>query len=111
MGDKPLVWLHGEIKTPPFSAQARLKIGFLLRMLQQGERLNMPDSKPMPTIGSNCHELRIVDENTKWRILYYQAAEAVVILELFKKKTLATPKNVIDSARERLRKYKELMEE
>ena len=26
MADKPLVWLHGAIKTPPFSAEARDKV-------------------------------------------------------------------------------------
>jgi hypothetical protein len=25
--DKPIVWLHGEIKTPPMSVQARLEAG------------------------------------------------------------------------------------
>jgi hypothetical protein len=25
LGDKPLVWLKGEVKTPPFSSQARLE--------------------------------------------------------------------------------------
>jgi hypothetical protein len=58
---KPLVWLHGEVKTPPFSARARAEAGFLLRLLQLGERLTMPMSRAMPTIGTNCHELRIVD--------------------------------------------------
>jgi len=67
--DKPLVWLHGEIKTPPFSAAARLEAGVLLRLLQRGERLAMPASRPMPAIGPRCHELRIVDENVTWRIV------------------------------------------
>jgi hypothetical protein len=31
--DKPLVWLHGEVKTPPLSAAARVEAGFLLRQL------------------------------------------------------------------------------
>jgi hypothetical protein len=31
--DKPLVWLRGEIKTPPLSTNARLEAGFLLRQL------------------------------------------------------------------------------
>ena len=31
---KPLVWLHGEIKTPPFSFVGRVEAGFLLRRLQ-----------------------------------------------------------------------------
>jgi hypothetical protein len=35
--DKPLVWLHGEVKTPPFSQEARIETGVLLRRLQQGE--------------------------------------------------------------------------
>lgn len=109
--DKPLVWLHGEIKTPPFSAAARLKAGFLLRRLQQGEILGLPDSRPMPSIGSNCHELRIIDEGVHWRILYHLAGDAVVILEVFKKKTRATPRAVIDTALERLKKYKHLLEE
>jgi hypothetical protein len=29
--DKPIVWLHGEIKMPPFSKEAKLEAGFLLR--------------------------------------------------------------------------------
>jgi len=33
--DKPLVWLHGAVKSPPFSATARLEAGFLLRRLQR----------------------------------------------------------------------------
>lgn len=41
-GDEPLVWLHGEVKTPPFSAAARLEVGVLLRRLQRGERVSMP---------------------------------------------------------------------
>jgi hypothetical protein len=61
--DKPLVWLEGEIKTPPFSQAARLEAGYLLRKLQQGEALGMPHSRPMPSIGSRCHELRINDES------------------------------------------------
>jgi phage-related protein len=111
MSDKPLVWLHGEIRTPPFSTQGRLKAGFLLRALQQGETLTMPDSRPMRSIGPNCYELRIVDQRINWRILYYLSQEAVVILDVFKKKTQATPKKVLDTARERLRVYLQLTEE
>lgn len=40
--DKPLVWLKGEVKTPPFSEPARLEAGFLLRRLQQGHTLALP---------------------------------------------------------------------
>ncbi len=61
--EKPLVWLHGEIKTPPLSSVARIEAGFLLRRIQQGEKLSLPQSRPMPSIGKRCHELRINDEN------------------------------------------------
>jgi hypothetical protein len=47
--DKPLAWLHGEVKTPPFSAAARLEVGLLLRQLQRGVLLGLPHSRPMPS--------------------------------------------------------------
>jgi phage-related protein len=96
--DKPLVWLHGELKTPPFSQSARLEAGFLLRRLQRGENLAMPHSRPMPTIGARCHELRIVDESTMWRVVYRIDNDAIVILEVFAKKTAKTPTAVIACA-------------
>jgi phage-related protein len=103
--EKPLVWLHGEVKTPPFSRSGRLEAGFLLRRLQRGENLSLPASRPMPAIGARCHELRVVDFGATWRILYYVADDAVVILEVFAKKSRTTPKQVVDSARTRLKKY------
>ncbi len=68
--DKLLVWLHGEVRTPPFSKAARVEAGFLLRLLQKGELLSLPRSRPMPSIGSRCHELRVNDRNETWRIIY-----------------------------------------
>ena len=59
----------------------------------------------MPSIGARCHELRVVDEEATWRILYYLDDDAVVILEVFSKKTRTTPKQVLDSAKARLKKY------
>jgi phage-related protein len=103
--DKPLVWLEGEIKTPPFSQAARMEAGYLLRKLQQGETLEMPHSRPMPSIGSRCHELRINDERTSWRIIYRIDSDAIVILEVFSKKSRITPKAVIDVCKQRLKDY------
>jgi phage-related protein len=103
--DKLLVWLHGEVKTPPFSKAARLDAGILLRRLQRGENLPMPHSRPMPGIGPRCHELRIVDKNSTWRIMYRLDSDAVVIVEVFKKKTAQTSKRVIATCQSRLREY------
>ena len=106
--DKVLLWLSGEVKTPPFSTEARLEAGFLLRRLQGGEALEMPRSRPMPSIGRRCHELRIIDEDATWRIVYFVDDDAIVILEVFSKKTRATPKRIIDTCKQRLAHYKGL---
>lgn len=106
--DKPLVWLHGEVKTPPFSANARIEAGVLLRRLQRGESLSLPHSRPMPSIGRRCHELRLPDEDKTWRILYRTDPDAIVIAEVFEKKTRKTPKRVIETAQRRLRLYDDL---
>jgi phage-related protein len=105
--DKPLVWLAGEVKTPPFSASARLEAGVLLRRLQRGVLLGLPHSRPMPGIGRRCHELRIPDERVTWRIVYRLDADAIVIGEVFAKKTPQTPPQVIDNCQRRFRLYDE----
>ncbi len=103
--DKPIVWLHGEVKTPPFTRAARLEAGVLLRRLQQGENLGMPHSRPMPAIGPRCHELRIRDRDKNWRIMHRIDSDAIVILEVFNKTTRETPPEVIENCRSRLRRY------
>lgn len=65
----------------------------------------MPYSRPMPGIGQRCHELRIVDANVTWRIVYRVDRDAVVIAEVFKKKSQTTPQSVIEISRKRLREY------
>ena len=105
--DKPLVWLHGQIKTPPFSSAARVEAGYLLRRLQQGESLALPHSRPMPAIGPRCHELKITDEDLTWRIIYRIDHDAIVLLEVFSKKTRETPKATIDLCKARLKSYDE----
>ena len=106
--DKSLIWIRSEAKTPPFTPDARVEAGVLLRRLQRGERLGMPHSRPMPNIGRRCHELRIPDEDKTWRIIYRIDSDAIVIAEVFEKKTRATPHRVIDNCQRRLREYDEL---
>jgi phage-related protein len=105
LGDKPLVWLRGEVKTPPFSNQARLEAGLLLRRLQQGQALSLPQSRPMPVIGRQCHELRLGDRDQTWRIVYHVARDAIVILEVFSKKTQTTPVQIVEVCQKRLAAY------
>ena len=103
--DKPLVWLHGEVKTPPISTGGRVEVGVLLRRLQRGESLGLPHSRPMPSIGPRCHELRVTDHGVAWRIIYRVDPDAIIILEVFSKKTRQTRQEVIDTCIRRLRAY------
>jgi phage-related protein len=103
--DVPLLWLFGEVKTPPFSAEARVAAGVLLRRLWQGETLGLPHSRPMPVVGPGCHELRIPDRGVAWRIMYHVAGDAIVVLDVFAKKTEATPPAVLATCRRRLAQY------
>jgi phage-related protein len=103
--DKPLAWLHGEVKTPPFGTVARIEAGHLLRELQRGRPVRLPHSRPMPEVGERCHELRVNDERTNWRIVYRVDRDAVVILEVFAKKTAQTPRGVLEACKRRLKEY------
>jgi len=105
--DKPLVWLEGEIKTPPFTQEARIEAGTLLRRLQRGESIGLPRSRPMRSIGRRCHELRIPDENVSWRIVYRIDSDAIVIGEVFTKKSGKTPQRVIETCKRRYNRYDE----
>jgi phage-related protein len=85
--DNPLIRLRGEVKTPPFSVNARIEAGTLLRRLQRRELLSLPQSRPMPDIGPRCHELRIKDIDHTWRIIYRVDQDAIVMVEVFDKDT------------------------
>lgn len=107
---KDLIFLSGEIKTPPFSAKARQEAGDLLRQVQEGIRLSMPHSRPLPSLGRNCHELRVKDENVTWRIIYRTDPDAVLVAEVFAKKTQALPDHVIRVCRQRFAAYDRAVE-
>lgn len=104
-GDKEIIWIHGEIQAPPMTVEGRREAGFLLRKLQQGELLSLPQSRPMPSIGARCHELRITEAGATWRVIYRIDDDAIVILEVFSKKDRKTPQLVIDNCKARIRSY------
>jgi phage-related protein len=106
---KPLAWLHGEIKTPPFTEEGRKEAGDLLRLLQEGEKLGMPQAEPLPIIGPRCGALRVRDGEHNWRIVFRVDADAVLIAEVYPKKTRKVPQDVIERCRKRLRDYDEVV--
>ena len=104
---KPLVWLVDALTTPPVGREARHEAGTLLRLLQEGEALSFPESRPMPQVSPRVHELRVRDRETRstWRIFYRIDFDAIVLIEWFMKKTRKTPRAAVDTCRERLRRF------
>ncbi|MEO6052985.1 MAG: type II toxin-antitoxin system RelE/ParE family toxin [Chthoniobacterales bacterium] len=108
-----LRWLSGEVKTPPMGIEARREVGFLLRQLQEGEKLSLPHSRPMPSMGKGCHELRVNDKNKTWRLFYHLdlQSDAIVILEVDEKKTQKTAITTIEVCKKRLISYEKYKKE
>jgi phage-related protein len=102
---RPVLWLRGEVKSPPFSAEARQEAGMLFRLLQEGERLGMPQAEPLPIVGSRCGTLRVRDGEHNWRIMYRVDPDAVLVLEVYAKKTRKIPNEVIERCKRRLKDY------
>ena len=65
----------------------------------------MPHCRPMPAVGARCHELRVGDEGVTWRIVYRIDPDAIVIADVFAKKTAQTPPAVLEACRKRLKEY------
>jgi phage-related protein len=59
----------------------------------------------MPSIGMRCHELRLRDAGSIWRLIYRIDADAIALLDVFQKQTPKTPQRVLDACRQRLRAY------
>lgn len=102
---KPLFWLHGEVKTPPFTSEGRQEAGMLLRLLQEGEQLGMPQAEPLPSVGPRCGALRVRDAQHNWRIMYRIDADAVLVLEVYPKRTRQIPGEVMQRCKQRLKQY------
>src|SRR5471030_3316733 len=93
------------------STEARREMGFLLRQLQEGDKLSLPQSRPMPSVGKACHELRVNDETKTWRLFYFIDTEAIVILGINEKKTQKTSQSVIGLCQKRLKNYEQAKKE
>jgi DNA-binding XRE family transcriptional regulator len=61
-------------------------------------------------MGKACHELRIVDKTKTWRIIDALHSQAIVVLHVFQKSTLQTPKAAIELSKARLKEFKDTVE-
>ena len=105
MKGKRVRWLADEVTVPPFSQEAASEVGALIEVVALGGVPPMPHSRPIPSVGLRCHELRVRDRGIDWRIVYHITQEAIVVLDVFRKKTRTTPRAIIDRCMKRLRRY------
>lgn len=69
-----------------------------------GDKLEMPNSKPMPTLAIGCYELRVSGDDGIYRAFYYlKLEERILIFHAFKKKTEKTSFIDLDQGRKNLR--------
>ncbi len=98
---RPVRFLGDSLKClRDFPEGARHDAGYQLDKVQRG--VPPDDFKPMPAIGRGVEEIRVTDESGVYRVIYVaRRAEAVYVLHAFQKKSQATPKKDIETARRR----------
>ena len=98
---KPVRFLGDSLKSlRDFPSDARQDAGRQLDKVQRGKQPD--DFKPMPSIGKGVEEIRVWDDAGTFRVIYTaRLADVVYVLHAFQKKTRATSKRDIDTARTR----------
>ena len=98
---KPVRFLGDSLKNlRDFPSDARQDAGRQLDKVQRGKQPD--DFKPMPSIGKGVEEIRVWDDAGAFRVIYTaRLADAVYVLHAFQKKTQATSKRDIDTAKTR----------
>lgn len=98
---KPVRFMGDSLKAiRDFPEEARQDAGYQLDKVQRGEQPD--DFKSMPSIGKGVEEIRIWDDAGTYRVVYTaRLGEAVYVLHAFQKKTQATSRRDIETARER----------
>ena len=88
-----------------FPDDVKQNLGFQLWQLQQGEKPG--DHRPLPSIGTGVFELRDQDERAWYRVVYLSRIRDVIcVLHCFEKKSRKTPKNDLETAKQRLKAVK-----
>lgn len=73
-------------------------------LLDVGQLLSMPLSKPLFSIHKGLHELRLKDQHGQVRVFYFiKKGDAIYMLHAFKKKTQELPRKEVDVVLKRIR--------
>ena len=87
-----------------FPKEVRGELADAFARLEEGHKLSMPLSRPMPSIGNRVHELRVRDRSGIYRVIYWIAREGrVFVLHGFMKKTSKTSKENIELSKRRMK--------
>jgi phage-related protein len=87
-----------------FPRLVQSRLGQHLFLLQMGEQLEMPHSRPMGSVAAGVSEVRVRGEDGIYRAFYYTAhAEGIIVFHAFMKKTQQTPDSEIALGRKRLK--------
>jgi len=82
--------------------------GSVLTQLQLGERVGMPDVRPMPSVAKGASEIRLKDQSGIYRAFFVIETElGILVFHGFKKKTQQTPQNEIETGKKRLKTFLE----
>lgn len=87
-----------------FPEDIRREFGKVIFDLQKGEKLSMPLSRAMPSVGAGVEELRLKSRSGAYRVFYYtRLAGSVLIFHAFEKKSQKAPPHEIALAQKRLK--------
>ncbi|MCE5309742.1 MAG: type II toxin-antitoxin system RelE/ParE family toxin [Acidobacteriales bacterium] len=98
---KPVYFLGDSLRRlREFPEDARHDAGYQLDKVQRGEQPD--DFKPMTVIGMGVEEIRVADDSGAYRVIYFaRRADAVFVLHTFQKKTQATSRRDMETAKRR----------
>lgn len=102
---KEFLILFDSVPDPEMSEAAKEELKELMERLRRGEKLSLPHSRPMPSIGRRCHELRVTEADGIWRVFYRVDSDRLVAVRVLWKTTQATPDDEIKLCKTRLAFY------
>lgn len=75
-----------------------------LLILESGQNLSLPLSRPLFTISRGLHELRLKDRYGTYRVFYFiKRGDAIYFIHAFIKKTQELPQKELELVKKRLR--------
>ena len=104
MSTKDVIWLGDSRKIlVGFPDKIREDLGWNLWQLQKGQQ--PANSRPMTSIAAGVFELKVSDQDSWFRVLYYiRVRNKIVVLHSFAKKSRKTDRRDLDLATQRLKK-------